>query len=236
LLGGEQPFYALQSQGLDGSPITRTTVETIAAYYLEEIRHIRPHGPYLLGGYSFGGLVSYEIARELRAAGEEVALLVLFDTSNPTNHPRARSWMEVARYRIPRLLSRGITPARVFHYFGRRIRGKLGAQLLRWNERLHTLTTREQNDHAKLLDLQIQMAHGRASLAYRPRPYPGKITLFRALNQPIDYEAEPDLGWGKVAQGGVEIYDVPGDHTTVLWDDNAVQILARKVQECIQSS
>jgi hypothetical protein len=80
------------------------------------------------------------------------------------------------------------------------------------------------------------MAHGRASLAYRPQPYPGKITLFRALNQPIDYEAEPDLGWGRIAQGGVEIYDVPGDHTTLFWDDSVVQILARKVEECIQSS
>src|SRR6516164_4752231 len=95
LLGGEQPFYALQSQGLDGNLITRTTVETVAAYYLEEIRKIQPHGPYLLGGYSFGGLVSYEIARQLRAAGEKVALLVLFDTSNPADRPRTRPWMEV---------------------------------------------------------------------------------------------------------------------------------------------
>jgi amino acid adenylation domain-containing protein len=235
-LGREQPFYALQSQGLDGNPITRTTVETIAAYYLEQIRNVQPHGPYRLGGYSFGGVVSYEIARQLRAVGEEVALLVLFDTSNPANRPRARSWMEVARYRIPRLLSTGITPARVFYYFGHRIRGKFGAQLFRWNERFRSLTTHEDNDRAKLLDLQIQMAHGRASLAYRPRPYPGKITLFRALDHCIDYEPQPDLGWGTVVQGGVEIYDVPGDHTTLFSDDNVVQILARKVKECIQSS
>jgi amino acid adenylation domain-containing protein len=235
-LGREQPFYGLQSQGLDGSPITRTTVETIAAYYLEEIRNVQAHGPYLLGGYSFGGLVSYEIARELRAAGEEVALLVIFDTSNPANPPRARSWIEVARYRIPRFLSKGITPEHVFEYLAHRIRGKLGAQLLRWNDRFHSLTTREQNEPTKLLDLDIRMAHARASLAYKPRPYPGKITLFRTSDQGIDYETEPDLGWGTVAQGGVQIYDVPGSHTTLFWDDNVVQILGRKVEECIQSS
>ena len=51
----------------------------MAAYYLEEMRKIQPHGPYLLGGYSFGGVAAYEIARNLRAAGEEVALLMLFD-------------------------------------------------------------------------------------------------------------------------------------------------------------
>jgi amino acid adenylation domain-containing protein len=234
-LGREQPFYGLQSQGLDGNPIARTTVETIAAYYLEEIRNVQAHGPYLLGGYSLGGLVSYEIARKLRAAGDEVALLVLFDTPNPANPPRARSWMEVARYRIPRLLSKGIIPEHVFEYFAQHIRGKLGAQLLRWNERFHSLTTREQNDPAKLLDLNIRMAHARASLAYKPRPYPGKITLFRTLDQGIDYETEPDLGWGTVAQGGVEIHDVTGSHITLFWDDNVVQIIARKVEECIQS-
>jgi amino acid adenylation domain-containing protein len=232
-LGREQPFYALQSQGLDGNPITRTTVEAIAAYYLEEIRNFQPHGPYLLGGYSFGGLVSYEIARELRAIGEEVALLALFDTSNPANPPRARSWLEIARYRVPRFLSRGTTPERVFEYFAQRIRGKLGARLLRWNERFHAVTTREQKD--QLLDLHIRMAHVRASLDYKPRPYPGKITLFRTLNQPIDYEADPDLGWSTVAQGGVEVHDVPDHHTSIFWDDKNLPYLARRVAECIRS-
>jgi hypothetical protein len=142
--------------------------------------------------------------------------------------------MEVARYRIPRLLSRGITPEGVFEYFAHRIRGKFGAQFLRWNERFHSLTTRK--DPAELRDLRIRIAHRHASLAYRPRPYPGKITLFRTLERPIDFEAQPDLGWSTVAQGGVEIYDVPGSHTTLFWDDNVVQILARKVEDCIQSS
>jgi amino acid adenylation domain-containing protein len=236
LLGKEQPFYGLQSQGLDGSPLARTSVEEIAAYYLEEIRNVQPHGPYLLGGYSFGGLVSYEIARELRAAGEDVALLILFDTSNPANPPRARSWMRLARHRIPRLLSRGTTLESIFIYFAERAGGKLGAQLLRWNERLQSLTVRAEDNPAKLLDLQIRMVHERASLAYNPRAYAGKVTLFRALDQAIDYEPQPDLGWGTVAQGGVEIHEVPGNHRHLFWDDNVVQILARKVEQCIQSS
>ena len=80
------------------------------------------------------------------------------------------------------------------------------------------------------------MAHRHAAVAYKPRPYAGTITICRALVQPIDFEAQPDLGWSTVAQGGVDIYDVPGSHTSFFWDDNAVQILARKVEECIQSS
>jgi amino acid adenylation domain-containing protein len=232
-LGREQPFYALQAQGLDGSPITRTSVEAIAAYYLKEIRSVQPHGPYLLGGYSFGGLVSYEIARELRVAGEQVALLALFDTSNPANPPRARSWISLARYRIPRLLSKGITKEHVFEYLAGRFRGKLGAKLLHWNERVHVAG--KENDPAKFSDLQIRMVHARASLAYKPRPYPGKITLFRTLDQGVDFEAQPDLGWSSLALGGIAIHDVLGNHSTLFWDAG-VQALARKLADSIRSS
>jgi thioesterase domain-containing protein/acyl carrier protein len=234
-LGKEQPFYGLQAQKLDGSPVSHTSLETTAAHYLEEIRNVQSRDPYLLGGYSFG-VVSYEIARELRAIGEEVALLVLFDTHNPANRPRARSWMELARYRIPRLLSRGVTTEGIFEFSAARIGGKFGAQLLKWNERCHSLATHGQSDPAKLLPLQIRMAHWRASLVYKPRPYAGKITLFRSLNQPIDFEVQSDLGMSTVALGGVEVHDVPGSHTTLFSDDSIVQIIARKVAECIKSS
>src|SRR5205807_1503105 len=82
-LGSEQPFYGIQSEGLTGGPIVRTSVESMAEYYWQEIRKVQPCGPYLVGGYSFGGLVAYEMARQIQEAGDGVALLVLFDTGNP---------------------------------------------------------------------------------------------------------------------------------------------------------
>jgi hypothetical protein len=82
----------------------------------------------------------------------------------------------------------------------------------------------------------MRMAHCRASLVYKPRPYAGKITLFRSLNQPIDFEVQADLGWSTLALGGVEVHDVPGNHTALFSDDSIVQILARKVAQCIKSS
>ncbi|MBV9877323.1 MAG: amino acid adenylation domain-containing protein [Verrucomicrobia bacterium] len=236
LLGNEQPFYGFQAQGLDGNPCTETSVEAIAACYLQEIRNVQPRGPYLLGGYSFGGLLSYEIACELRAVGQEVAFLALFDTANPSNRPRTRSWMQVAPYRIPRLLSKGVTLEDIFEYSAAHIGGKLGAQLLKWNERYQMLAMRGHGDPAELLALQMRTAHCCASLVYEPRPYAGKITLFRSLNQPIDFEVQADLGWSSVAQGAVEVHDVPGSHTTLFSDHTTVRILAKKVTECIKSS
>ena len=144
--------------------------------------------------------------------------------------------MEVARYRIPRLLSRGVTIGDIFQFSAGYIGGKFGAQLLKWNERYYSLATRGRSAPEKLQALQIQMAHCRASLVYKPRPYAGKITLFRSSNQPIDFEVQADLGWSTVAQGEIEVHDVPGSHTTLFSDDSTVRILAKKVAECIKSS
>jgi len=240
LLGKEQPFYGLQAQGLDGKPVTLTSVEAMVAYYLEAIRKVQPQGPYLLGGYSFGGLAAYEIARHLRAAGEEVALLVLFDAFNPAKSMRVRSWKKIVWDKFRRVLSRGTTPSRILQFLAQHIRGNVGDKLLRWNESFHKLTlgraaTRGRSPAAELVDLHVQMVHERAYLAYRPLPYGGKVTLFRTLDQNSAYEVDQDLGWSAVAQGGVEVHFVPGIHASIFSDENVLN-LAGKVEECIRSA
>ena len=79
-LGLDQPVYGLRHQSEDGQPALYTTVEDIAAHYLEEIRSVQPQGPYLLGGNCFGGLVTLEMAKRLRAEGERTDLVVLLNT------------------------------------------------------------------------------------------------------------------------------------------------------------
>jgi amino acid adenylation domain-containing protein len=98
-LGNDQPFYAFFHQGEDGLRVEHTSVEGIAAHFIHEMRSVRPHGPYLIGGYSFGGVVAYEMARQLIVAGEEVPLLALFDTYAPTEFKRVMD--EEARFYFP---------------------------------------------------------------------------------------------------------------------------------------
>jgi pimeloyl-ACP methyl ester carboxylesterase len=83
LLGEERPFYALQARGLYGNAEPHETFEEMAADYLEEVRQVQPHGPYLLGGFSGGGIAAFEMARQLLAAGEQVAQVILLDTPVP---------------------------------------------------------------------------------------------------------------------------------------------------------
>src|SRR5262249_30894375 len=82
-LGQDQPFYGLQAQGLDGTQAPQTRIEDMAALYIKEIRTLQPEGPYFLGGGSSGGVIAFEMAQQLHAQGQQVALLVLFDTYFP---------------------------------------------------------------------------------------------------------------------------------------------------------
>jgi pimeloyl-ACP methyl ester carboxylesterase len=82
-LGFDQPFYGLQPLGLDGEQPPLTRIEDIAAYYIKALRKVQPSGPYFLGGWSFGGLVAFEMAQQLMRGGHQVALLALLDALAP---------------------------------------------------------------------------------------------------------------------------------------------------------
>ena len=95
-LSPDQPFYGLQSIGLDGLSTPLTDIKSMAAAYTSEIREVQQHGPYYIGGRSFGGTVAYEIARQLRSEGEEIAMLAIFD-SYPKGRAHFPRWRTTAR-------------------------------------------------------------------------------------------------------------------------------------------
>ena len=98
VLGPDQPFFGFQSQGLDGACPPYETVEEMAAHYVREVRGVQSRGPYYLGGYSFGGTVAFEMARQLRAQGERTAFLAFVDTVNLPRDP-VLTPLEAARRR-----------------------------------------------------------------------------------------------------------------------------------------
>lgn len=157
LLGDDQPFYGFGHQGEDGQAIEHTTVEDIAATYLKELRAARPHGPYVLGGYSFGGIVAYEMARQLVALGEAVPLLVLFDTYAPADGLRSATAEERLHMPLKRWVMRRLTARHLR-------RGTTIPPALR---------------HFHIID-----TYGKATRAYAPGPYAGNVLLLRAQASP----------------------------------------------------
>jgi pimeloyl-ACP methyl ester carboxylesterase len=106
-LGPDRPLYALEHQAHDGRPARFTKVETIAEHYLEQMRAIRPHGPYVLGGHSFGAVVAFEMAQQLQKAHEEVALLFMLEPS--TNVKPATPGLVAGMARLTAVVRRALS-------------------------------------------------------------------------------------------------------------------------------
>jgi aspartate racemase len=225
-LGEDQPVYALQAQGLDGREPYRR-VEDMAAHYIREIRAFQPNGPYYLLGASFGGLVLYEMAQQLLAAGQQVAFLGMLNTNCPVYSLRKKLTTHLGH-----LKQRGAR-----RYFS----DLSGALKQRFNS-THSAGSRPAEVQSVVQDPQdaalvrTVAAILEAEQNYRPvnRRYPGKITFFWAEDAPQDFE-DNRSGWTSVAGGGCEIHVVPGTHTKMR-EEPHVQKLVEKLKPCLEKA
>jgi thioesterase domain-containing protein len=235
LLGRDQPFYALQSQGLDGSQIRQTTIEALAVDYIEEIRKVREKGPYLLGGYSFGGVVAYEIACRLKSLGEDVPLVALFDTVNPAKPRRRQKLVERAKKRLNEIAS--MAAGQRFRYLTDRVRGKIDIHINKMREDLQMFFHQKKAEIVPeyLRRVSISAAHEKMLDNYRPGPFSGRLTLFRAEYSHEGFEYLDDLGWSAYAEQGLEIIRVPGSHG-VMFKPPQVNFVAAKLRAVLQSA
>jgi non-ribosomal peptide synthetase component F/thioesterase domain-containing protein len=212
-LGPDQPFYGLQSQGLDGKRDLLQRIEAMAALYVDEIKKVQPHGPYYLGGYCLGGTIALEMAQQLRASGQEVAIVALFDTVNWARL-RKRNSIDLLRYHVERIYFHAKNfflldfPGK--HRFLREKWKVLLSRTVVWKGSLlsrfsanKAVNTSEAHLLARLWKMNDQ-----ASLAYIPKPYPGRIADFRPKDQYSLYE-EPDVNWNGVVLGALDVHHLP---------------------------
>lgn len=242
-LGSDQPFYGLQSQGLDGEQSPLISIEEMADCYRSALQTVQPDGPYYLGGHSFGGIVAFEMARQLRRSGHEVALLAILDTMAPLNRPEAypelneeddTQWLcEIVRV-IERFLKKNLS----VEY--RELKSlSPEEQLSRVLNRLKEIEVFPQDvgtEHVRGL-LQVEKANMRALQRYVAQKYPGKIALFRAAQlRQEDFRGlslqrylDPAQGWQSLSSEPVDVHFVAGDHITMITEPN-VSVLARQLR------
>jgi thioesterase domain-containing protein/FPC/CPF motif-containing protein YcgG len=225
-IGPDQPFYGLQAE-LDGDGALCGSLGEMADCYIEALREVQPHGPYQLGGWSFGGLVAFEMACRLRARGEEVLLVALLDTRPPTRSHPPESEDELL-----------VSFARLLAQDSGKDFESLHDELLRQprDERLGFIV--EQGKRAGLLPpdtgpdrirrlLDVYRSNSAAGWAYVPGVYPGRVTLFRASERPAGPEGEDWVAeWSVLAAGGVELCPVPGKHQTMVTEPNVLGLAA----------
>ena len=211
-LGPDQPFYALQPQGLDGKRPCLTSIPEMARSYLREIRRIQPEGPYRIGGYSFGGLVAYEMAQQLRAEDKEVALLALFDT-----YPGK---MESRTSQLRNLSKLSFKDAATFLVK----KGSFVLMTLRKRYELQTLPRPLRN---------VRQACSKAAADYDVQPYEGQVTLFRVKEKSVGSLDDPYAIWWRVAAGGVDLREISGDHLSLLKEPQ-VRLLAEQLNDTLE--
>ena len=226
LLGDAQPFYGLQARGLDGKEKPFMRVEEMAAHYIEEIRSVQPHGPYLIGGTCTGGLAAYEIAQQLTALGEEV-ILVVMESWHPRSYlthwsrppyllwPILFVWMKITTYlRLMRKLP--------MHDWASFWKGKMKRI---WNLMHHTEVAEHQDEF--LYKDQVTYATFHAVARYHLKPFRGQVLNVIASKHPLTHSSDDTrLVFGESAMGMSRTIYLPAEDSGRLFVAPHVQELA----------
>lgn len=228
-------FYGLQAKGLDGQQQPYTRIEDMAAYYIDAIRAVQPQGPYLLSGWSMGGIVAFEMAIQLQKKGHEIEQLFLLDSWTP-NYIQMRS----GNFNNTLLLK----------YFLQDLESYVGKSLTVSYDSIAPLATEEQINHvlkqAKISEIvtsdlkspqirpliEVFQANLQALQNYIPQIGSTRITLFRASEILFGNLDDSTLGWSELTTQSIDVCIVPGNHYTMLTQPY-VQDLSEKLKFCL---
>jgi FkbH-like protein len=227
----DRPVYGIQPHGRPNAPIVHTRIRDMAAHYVAEIRKVRSHGPYLLGGLCAGGVVAYEMALQLEDMGERARLVAVFDAADveAQHKPHLDSQRRLGRVRE---VFSGDFSGHVVRALAAKIAGYAVYQVRSRAEhvwsRMSVATLRLCLDRDLPLPvwarrLGVRKVYNAAEAEYCPRrPLREEILLFRATegegsDEPyVRLYSDPLLGWGKRSVRGTRAFDVPGGHGSML--------------------
>jgi thioesterase domain-containing protein/acyl carrier protein len=239
----DQPFYGLQAQGLDGAQPGIDSIGEMATLYIDTIRSLQPDGPYFFGGASFGGTVALEMAQQLRAQGETVALLVMFDHVPLTaSYPAPPKWQQAPRLlwsrlgNMPYWLNSFIQlgPARILLRARRKARLLVKSVGRRFGLAANEVASADVIDYADMLPPHRQRlieAHSRAINSYQPQPYDGRVTLFQAKAKPLLHNLDGEYAWRCFGKGERVRIVVPGSHEGMFQQPRVEKLAAELRQQ-----
>ena len=225
-LDPQLPVYGIRAQGVEGEAEPLTTVAEMARVYTAALQALQPHGPYFLGGASFGGTLAYAMAQHLLAQGETVAFLALIDTPSQGNMPEP---LEETADILFYMLKVGQAAALAPETLRAMAEAEQLAFFLQQNNSAFATV-----DELKIM-LKLFKTNERAMWNYVPPAYPGKLHYFLARERDAFTAQTPAQGWIGLAEHGIEIYTMPGNHLSMN-EEPHVQALAKRLEQCLQQS
>ncbi|MEN0054907.1 MAG: amino acid adenylation domain-containing protein [Mucilaginibacter sp.] len=233
-MDAEQPVYGLQAKGLNGIDEPLDVMEEIAANYIAEIVAKNPEGPYALAGYSLGGIIAYEMAKQLMAAGKEVKMLAMFDTYAEQSTVHQSSLKRAVNKAALVLKQVGYSavlladdPKRTIEYKSLIIKRKIIKLFWKLSP-----SKEEKKEGFFAYDNEIDEASEKALRNYILIPLPIAIELFRAKKRTFYMPDFNFLGWRPFALKGVHVHDIPGEHNTIFAPPNDKEF-AVVLQNCL---
>ncbi len=234
-LGSDLPVYGLSIQLLDQHPHIENRIEDWARFYILQVKQIQPSGPYMFIGFSNGGIIAFEMAKQMRESGEDVRLVAILDAILPKTFKKIgvvrkvkeqyKKWKRQGAYYFVRQVVQRlyyVWREKITHWYFRKIL---------W---YYKVTGGSGEMTIDLKEYVTWSENHEASIRYNPEPYAGKVMLFKSDHtlQEVDNIQDPQLGWGEVSLGGVEIINCPGNHLSMLADP-LVKTVAKKLRQSI---
>jgi amino acid adenylation domain-containing protein len=240
-LGADQPFFGFEDFGVDGERAAYITVEDLAAFYIKELRAFKANGPYMLAGFCFGGLVAFEMARELVNQGEQVLLLALIDSVNPDcahSEEDTNAKQRAGRLNRFKNVVQKENPIYVIKSLLRKIKSRFvsyGSRVVLYRDNFLIYTKKTICNIFLYLNVPIPVSlrdfyiienYVTANSLFHPQEYQGNIILLRSESLGA-YDEQ--LGWGKVASDGVKVHFLKGNHLALIDDEENAALLAREL-------
>ena len=229
----DQPFYGIQGVGAKGYDNWYDSIETMAAHYVDAIVKVNPNGPYALAGFCVGGIVAYEMTRQLKEQGKEVSLTVLLDSyADSSYYYKTHKQKKLMKYfqrshRRLVFLKEMLTSWKAFKM---RFNAKKEYILKKHFEQNDTMTEQDALALEQFTEAAV-MIQGILD-QYHLKPQNVKVDLFRSINHVDHILAPTHLGWKKAALMGVDIHSVPVENFDIRMSPND-KILARMFQELL---
>jgi thioesterase domain-containing protein len=238
-LGEEQPVYGLQAQGLDGQARVITSIEDMASHYIKEIESLQPEGPYQLGGYCLGGLIAFEMARQLLSRGQKVGFLALLETYNfnsSKDFPRyygliykIQNW----KFHLENLMSLNTNDKK--KYFSKKLKTEYQRMKMSMEIGLsNKLKFLKRKFNLHYYHLPISEVNHKAEYLYEPKVYQGRVILFRPKKFFAGLD-NPLFGWKGLAAQGIEVRLLPFNPRAMLVEP-FVKKLAFEISTCLEKS
>lgn len=243
-LDADQPVFGLQAKGLDGVEEPLNSIEEIAAYYIQEILSVDKSGTYALAGFSLGGQLAYEMAHQLLLMNKKVSFLGVFDTTTYNISDKYLPIIQRYSQRLDWIFNVIVWNVRTF------INKPAGKKFEFFTLKLNTVLKKisgsdykiepsgvskgKQNELPKYLH-RVHRANIEALNKYVMPEYPGKLHLFRAMDQSFYLKDPIKYGWDKYVKGGVEVLDIPGEHSRIFAPPND-KSFADTLQKCLNQT